>query len=95
MKQIDLRPVITETSLLNAKKNWFTFRSPVEFNKDSLREAISKMFKVEILDIKTMVVKGKTKRSARSRKVTHGSNWKKILVLLKEGQKIDAFDIGA
>lgn len=91
---INLRPIITETSMANAQKNWFTFRAPVTENKDKLRQEIEKTFKVNVKKIKTLIVKGKNKKSLRSRKVTKGSDWKKVIVLLKEGQKIDLFELG-
>jgi len=91
---IKLSPIITETSIAAAQKNWYTFRAPVLDNKNTLRQEIEKTFKVNVLSIKTMVVKGKTKRSAKNRRLSSASDWKKVIVLLKEGQKIDLFELG-
>jgi len=74
------------------KKNWYTFAVPIEKNKNEVKELIKKIFKVKVLDIKSLVVKGENKRSLKSRKIRSLSDWKKIMVLLKEGQKIDLFD---
>lgn len=74
------------------KKNWYTFSIPVGKNKNEAKEIVEKAFKVNVLDLKSLVVKGKNKRSLRSRKMRTTSDWKKIMVLLKEGQKIDLFD---
>lgn len=90
----NLSPLITETTINNAKKNWYTFRSPVCETKDALKKRIEELFKVNIIDIKTLIVKGKSKKSAKSRKIKRESNWKKVIVKLKEGQKISAFDLG-
>lgn len=92
MKRNDLQPVITETSIMNAKKGWYTFRSLVFENKNSLREQIEKIFKVKVLEIKTLTVKGKSKKSLRTRKMSTASDWKKVFVKLSKDQKIDAFD---
>lgn len=92
---MNLRPLITETTINLVKNNWYTFAVPVSARKNELREAIGKAFKVDILEIKTMVVKGKAKRSLKSRKVRQLSDWKKAIVKVKDGQKIDAFDVGA
>jgi len=92
---MNLRPVITETTINLVKSNWYTFAVPVAARKNELREMIGKAFKVDVLEIKTMVVKGKTKRSPRSRKVRKLSDWKKAIVKIKDGQKIDVFDVGA
>jgi len=91
---IKLEPIITETSIANAQKNWFTFRALTSENKNSLKENIQKMFKVDVLAIKTVVMKGKNKRSLNSRKMSQGSDWKKVFVKLKDGQKIDLFELG-
>ncbi|PIQ70250.1 50S ribosomal protein L23 [Candidatus Shapirobacteria bacterium CG03_land_8_20_14_0_80_40_19] len=91
---IKFEPIITETTIANAQKNWFTFRAlPLE-NKNSLKEKIEKTFKVDVLAVKTMVMKGKNKRSLKSRKIIKQGDWKKVLVRLKDGQKIDLFELG-
>lgn len=90
---IKFEPIITETSITNAQKNWYTFRALVSENKNSLRKKIEKTFKVDVLAVKTMVVKGKSKKSLRSRKITKKEDWKKVMVKLKEGQKIDLFKL--
>ncbi len=91
---IKLIPIITETSISAAQKNWFTFKAPVLANKNSLKQEIESLFKVNVLAIKTMVVKGKTKRSPKTRQLSPGSDWKKVIVQLKQGQKIDLFELG-
>ena len=90
----NLSPLITETTISNAKKNWYTFKSPVSETKDTLRKRIEETFKVNVIDIKTLISKGKAKRSAKSRKIRRESNWKKVMVKLKKDQKISAFDLG-
>lgn len=91
---IDILPVITETSLDLAAKNWFTFRVPTGQNKNRLRKEIAARFKVDVLAIKTLVVKGKQKKSLKNRRIIKAEDWKKVIVKVKEGQKIEAFDIG-
>lgn len=88
----NLYPVITETSMREAKKNWFTFKTSVGVGKEQAKKQIEEQFKVNVLEVKTSTVKGKTKRSPKSRKITKGANWRKIFAKLKEGQKIDYFD---
>lgn len=89
---LNIKPLITEKTIEMTKKNWYTFAVPQRFGKNDLVPLIEKTFSVNILKIKTVVVKGKSKRSVRSRKVRKLSNWKKAMVLLKEGQKIAVFD---
>jgi large subunit ribosomal protein L23 len=94
MKELTIEPVITETSVGLSAKNWYTFKVPIEFNKNKIKEVLEKMFTVNILSIKTITVRGKTKRSLKSRKLIGKSDWKKAIVKVKEGQKISAFDLG-
>lgn len=93
--RVNLKPVITETTMDLAKNNWYTFAAPVAPGKSELREMIEKIFKVNVLEIKTMIVKGKKKKSLKSRKMRELSDWKKVIVKVKEGQKIDVFEVGA
>ncbi len=78
-----------------AKKNWYTFTVPKDKSKTELKELAEKLFKVDVLAIKTVLVKGKTRRSLKNRRVRKLSNWKKAIVKIKEGQKIEVFDIGS
>lgn len=86
---------MTEASLAAAKKNWYTFAVPVGANKNEIREEVEKVFGVKVLAVKTAIVPGKTRRNLRARKTSRLSNWKKAMVQVKEGQKIDLFDVGA
>lgn len=88
----DIKPVITEKTTKMAKKNWYTFAVPVDKGKNEFRKTIEKAFNVQVLRVRSLVVKGKSRRSLRSRKVHRLSDWKKMMVLIKEGQKIDLFD---
>lgn len=90
----NLKPVITETTMNLTKGRWYTFAASKDKNKNGLKEMIEKEFKVDVLDIKTMVVKGKKRRSGKERKMRQLSDWKKVMVKIKEGQKIEAFDVG-
>jgi len=93
--QIKIWPIITETTISLAKSGWYTFAAPVLTNKYSLKTSISQVFKVDVLDVRTMVVKGKNKRSAKTRRVSRRPDWKKVMVKIKEGQKIALFEVGA
>lgn len=91
----EIKPIITETTMNLAKNGWYTFRVSLDRNKNELRKSISKTFKVDIVGIKTLVVKGKVKRSLKTRAIRKRSDWKKVIVKLKSGQKIEAFEVGA
>ena len=65
-----------------------------EANKIEIREAVSKIFNVEVVKVNTLNVKGKKKRVGRFPQ-GKTSDWKKAIVTLKEGQKIDVAEAAA
>ncbi|MDD5672864.1 MAG: 50S ribosomal protein L23, partial [Chitinivibrionales bacterium] len=60
-----------------------------EATKTQIKEAIQTLFKVNVVSVNTLVVKGKYKRMGKF--AGYKSNWKKAFVRLKEGQKIEKF----
>lgn len=91
----NIKPVITETSMGLAQKNWYTFAVPIKENKNTIKRTVEETFGVEVLEVRTMVVKGKIKRSLKTRKPVKRPDWKKAIVKVKEGQKIAIFEAGA
>lgn len=91
---IILAPIITEKSMKDAKSNKFTFKVSVHANKKVIKIAIEDKFKVNVLDVATMIVKGKKKLSSARRVEILQSPWKKAVAKVAPGQKISLFDIG-
>ncbi len=93
---IIFEPIISEKSLNDVSKSRFTFKVAKSANKYDIKKAVEDKFKVNVLNISTINMKGKEK-SIRSRtkvsKVTNGG-YKKAVVTLKEGQKISLFESG-
>lgn len=88
------RPLITEkASILNAQGR-YAFEVARQATKKEIKDAVEKIFKVKVTSIQTMGVKGKKRRSLRTRKQTSQAPWKKAIVALKEGDKIDLFETG-
>lgn len=84
------RPIISEKSTALAELgNRYAFEVAPAANKQEIREAVQRLFNVKVREVRTMVVHGKVKRSGRFE--TKRSNWKKAIVTLNEGQKIDFF----
>jgi len=92
MNHIIVRPVITEKSLSLASRGWYSFAVKEASNKYEIAQAIADLYKVIVKDVRTMIMHGKEHRSGKRQKKIAKSDWKKALVHLKEGQKIDAFD---
>lgn len=88
------RPVITEKSMEAAKKGKFSFLVARDADKDIIKKAVEDQFKVEVISVETTVQKGKTKRVGMRRMEKTMTPIKKAVVTLKEGQKIDMFDLG-
>jgi large subunit ribosomal protein L23 len=84
------RPIISEKSTALAEVgNRYAFEVAVQANKQEIRDAVQRLFSVKVRKVHTMVMHGKTKRVGRFE--VKRSNWKKALVTLVEGQKIDFF----
>ncbi|HEX9205421.1 MAG TPA: 50S ribosomal protein L23 [Candidatus Deferrimicrobiaceae bacterium] len=85
------KPLITEkATLLKGTANAVLFAVDTRANKKEVREAVEKMFKVKVVDVRTMTVAGKVKRRGRTLGLRPG--WKKAVVTLKEGDKIEFFE---
>ncbi|MDP2030994.1 MAG: 50S ribosomal protein L23 [Thiobacillus sp.] len=86
--KVILAPVISEKSTRLADKlNQVVFRVLPDATKQEISAAVADLFKVEVVGVQVLNVKGKVKRSGR---VTgRRDNWKKAYVTLKQGQDID------
>ena len=93
MNHIIVRPVITEKSLSLASRGWYSFAVKEASNKYEIAQAIADLYKVIVKDVRTMIMHGKEHRSGKRQKKIAKSDWKKALVHLKAGQKIDAFEV--
>jgi len=82
-----LSPVITEKATMLSEHNKVVFRVAGDATKPQIAEAIENLFKVNVVRVNTINVKGKTKRF-RGR-VGRRSDFKKAIITLAEGQSID------
>lgn len=84
------RPVVTEKSTRLSERNKYVFEVDKNANKDQVRLAVEKAFKVGVVEVNVVTVPGETKRMGR-RQVTAPA-WKKAIVTLREGDKIQFFE---
>ena len=89
-----VRPIITEQSLTAAQQGKFTFLVELEAGKDAVKKEVESTYNVHVVDIATVIVKGKVKRVGKKRTEKKVGKYKKAVVTLKKGEKIDAFDLG-
>jgi large subunit ribosomal protein L23 len=88
--QVLRRPVITEkTSQLQALGK-YAFEVADEANKNQIKEAVEKSFKVNVTAVNIISVPSKQRRLGRQQVLT--SPWKKAIVTLKAGDKIELFE---
>ncbi|MFD1008168.1 MULTISPECIES: 50S ribosomal protein L23 [Oceanisphaera] len=81
-------PHVSEKSTMVAEKtNTIVFKVAMDATKAEVKAAVEKLFEVEVKDVRSLVVKGKTKRTGN--RTGRRSDWKKAYVTLKEGQDID------
>ncbi len=90
-EQVIRRPIILteKATLLREKHNQVIFEVARDANKVQIRDAVQRLFKVNVTDVNTMVMRGKDRRMGRGRGKMQ--NWKKAIVTLKEGDAIDFF----
>ena len=80
-------PNITEKSTSLSELNKVVFKVHKGASKNSIKKSIEKIFKVNVIKINTINLKGKTK--IIKNKKTYKSGYKKAIVTLKKGQSID------
>ena len=69
------------------RRNKYLFWVDAHANKIEIKKAVKEIYKVEVTAVNTMMVKGKMKRVRYKEGLT--PDWKKAVVTLKEGSKID------
>ena len=88
------QPIITEKGTELGAVGGYLFRVDRQARKEDIKKAVEKFFKVKVIKVRTMNVVGKKRRALKSRKQIKQADWKKALVFLKEGDKIDLFETG-
>jgi large subunit ribosomal protein L23 len=89
--QILKKPLVTEKSTqMLAEGNWVSFKVHSEANKVQIKKAVEKVFSVTVTKVNTLIVPGKSRRFGRA--VGHTKPWKKAMLRLKDGDKIELFD---
>jgi large subunit ribosomal protein L23 len=85
------RPLITEkATLLREIQNAVAFEVDRRANKKQIQDAVEKLFKVKVVDVRTINIPGKPKR--RGLVVGRRAGWKKAIVTLRQGDRIEIFE---
>jgi large subunit ribosomal protein L23 len=89
--QILKRPLISEKSTSQKELyNKLFFEVDRRANKIEIKQAVERIFKVDVLDVFTLNMKGKTRRVGR--RLTKRPDWKKAIVTIKPGQQVKVFE---
>lgn len=91
LHDIVVRPIVTEKStMVQETENTYVFEVGYRANKHQVKQAIQDLFGVEVVDVRTVRVRGKIKRFGRY--FGKRSNWKKAYVKLAEGDSLDFYE---
>ncbi len=89
-RDIIIRPIVTEKSVALMQHNKYVFRVAMNANKIEIQKAVEEIFKVRVVGVNTVRVKGKKKRMGRTEGKT--SDYKKAIVQLAPGDHIEVFE---
>jgi large subunit ribosomal protein L23 len=89
-EKIIIRPIISEKSYAQIDHNRYTFEVHPHAHKTMIAQAVAQLFNVTVLDVATSRVPAKPKRRGYTR--GHTSGWKKAVVQLAPGDKIEFFE---
>lgn len=87
-----LAPVVTEKTVEDMKKGKYTFKVARSADKLSIKKSLEENFKVNIVNVATINMKEKKRKNMQGKRLRKAP-YKKAIVALKEGQKIDIFNI--
>ncbi len=86
-----IRPVVTEKSTIATDLGQYAFEVAMGANKMQIKDAVELAFKVTVNDVNVMVMPPKITRRG-SREIVRRSEWKKAVVTLKPGDRIQMFE---
>lgn len=85
-----IKPLVTEKSTHQQQtRNAYAFQVHRDANKPEIKKAIEAIYNVKVVEVRTMNRKGKPRRTKF--KMTHGSDWKRAVVVLDENSRIELF----
>ena len=88
--QVLRRPLITEKNTSLQALGKYAFEVAGEANKNLIKQAVEKAFKVKVTTVNVITVRGKERMVGRRQVLTQ--SWKKAIVTLKPGDKIELFE---
>lgn len=90
--RILVRPIITEKSMQQVADGKYTFEVAPDVNKHQIAQNVEQMYKVEVLDVNIIKVRS-IEKIIRGRSKGTDYGYKKAIVKIKKGQKIEGFEV--
>jgi large subunit ribosomal protein L23 len=88
--EILIKPVVSEKSFHQTAENRYTFKVHKDAHKTQVRQAVEELFEVKVIAVNIVKMPAKPKRRGLYKGTRPG--WKKAIVQLKPGDKIDIFE---
>ena len=89
-RQVLIAPVVSEKSYSLIEENKYSFRVHDKAHKTQVRQAVEQLFEVKVEGVNIVKVQSKPKRRGMTRGTKPG--WKKAIVQLREGDRIEIFE---
>ena len=90
VRQVLIAPIVSEKSYSLLEANKYVFKVHSKAHKTHIRQAVEEIFDVKVESVNVMKVQPKPKRRGMTRGAKPG--WKKAIVQLREGDKIEIFE---
>jgi large subunit ribosomal protein L23 len=94
LKDVLKRPIITEKSIQETALGKYTFEVDRRATKLEITRAVREFLRVQPVSVRIVNIKGRTKWTRGYRKKIKTRDWKKAIITLKRGEKIDLFETG-
>jgi large subunit ribosomal protein L23 len=89
-REVIIAPVVSEKSYSLIEDNKYSFRVHPKAHKTQIRQAVEELFEVKVEGVNVVQVRSKPKRRGMHRGKKPG--WKKAIVQLREGDRIEIFE---
>jgi large subunit ribosomal protein L23 len=94
-RRIIVHPVVSEKSMESGElHSKYHFRVASYANKVEIRRAVEALFNVRVRAVNTLNVQGKTRRRSYRHRIGKTASWKKAIVTLAPGDRIDVIETG-
>jgi large subunit ribosomal protein L23 len=84
-----IKPMITEKSMALADARKYVFQVSKDTTKGGIANELKKLYNVDVIDAQSLILPGKKRRIAKTPRFRKTAERKKMIVTLKEGQKLD------